>query len=349
MSAAMSRGHDRASAAHVSASGVDVLSDVLGSVRLSGSMLFLVEASRPWMSWAPPAEAFRALVLPSAQHLVSYHIVTEGECWAGLRGAPPEHFTAGDVLVVPHGDAYYLADPADARATYDAEEAVHFFRRMAAGELPTTLDEGGGGQATRFICGFLGCDVRPFNPVLAALPPVTHLRPPAAGPDRLRHLVEFALAELRGRTAGSHGVLRRLAELMFVEVVRRHLETMPGTQAGWLAGLRDPLVGRALALLHQAPARRWSLEALAGKAGTSRTVLAERFTQFVGQPPMQYLRQWRMQLATRMLAEPGASKVSAVAEAVGYDSEASFSRAFKKSVGAAPGEWRDRALARAAA
>jgi AraC-like DNA-binding protein len=306
-------------------------------------MLFLVQATRPWMSWAPPAEAFRPLVLPSSQHLVSYHIVSEGECWAGLRGAPPERFTAGDVLVVPHGDPYYLADPADARPAYDASEAVRFFRRMAAGELSTTVDEGGGGQATRFICGFLGCEVRPFNPVLGALPPMMHLRPPANGPDRLRHLVEFTLAELRSRSAGSHGVLRRLAELMFVEVVRRHLETMRGTQAGWLAGLRDPLVGRALALLHQAPARRWSLDALAEQAGTSRSVLAERFMQFVGQPPMQYLRQWRMQLATRLLAAPGARKMAAIAEAVGYDSEASFSRAFKKSIGAAPGEWRARA------
>jgi len=242
--------------------------------------------------------------------------------------------------VVPHGDAYFLAAPADARATYGTQEAVRFFRRMAAGELPATVNEGGGGERTRFICGFLGCDLRPFNPVLAALPRVVHLRPPQHGADGLRHLVDFALGELRSRTAGGRGVLARLAELMFVEVVRRHLEAVPGPETGWLAGLRDPLVGRVLALLHEAPARRWSLGALAAAAATSRSVLAERFAHFVGQPPMQYLRQWRLQLATRMLAGPGATKVAAVAEAVGYDSEASFSRAFKKSVGAAPARWR---------
>ena len=135
-------------------------------------------------------------------------------------------------------------------------------------------------------------------------------------------------------------MLLRLAELMFVEVVRRHLETMADAQTGWLAGLHDPLVARTLSLLHGAPAKHWTLEELAAQAGTSRSVLAERFAHFVGQPPMQYLTQWRMQLATRLLAEPGARKVAAVAEAVGYESEAAFSRAFKKCVGIAPAAWR---------
>ena len=170
-----------------------------------------------------------------------------------------------------------------------------------------------------------------------------HLRAPGRSVDGLRYLVDFALVELRSRSPGGTDVLKRLAELMFVEVVRRHLETMPGAQdGGWLAGLRDPLVGRALALLHGEPARRWTLAALAAEASTSRSVLAERFARFAGQAPMEYLRQWRMQLAARLLAERGAVKLAAVAEAVGYDSEAAFSRAFKKSAGAAPAAWRAR-------
>ncbi|AMO22470.1 AraC family transcriptional regulator [Ramlibacter solisilvae] len=317
-----------------------MLSDVLRSVRLTGSMLFLVDATTPWRSWAPQTEAFRRVVLPGSQHMVSYHVVTRGRCWAGLRDAPPESFETGDVLVIPHGDAYFLANPPDARASYGPEEAVAFFRQMAAGELPSVVPEGGGGaQQTQFICGFLGCDRRPFNPVLASLPRMIHLRGATALDGAMRHLVDFALCELREPAPGGKDVQLRLAELMFIEVVRRCLTTMAATQAGWLAGLGEPMVARALTLLHGAPARHWTLAELATQAGASRSVLAERFVQFVGQPPMQYLIQWRMQLATRMLAEPGA-KVSGVAAALGYQSESAFSRAFKKCAGAAPGGWR---------
>lgn len=342
----MNADHDRASGSLAAASGFDVLSDVLRCVRLTGSMLFLVDAHPPWMSWAPKTEAFRRVVLPASQHLISYHIVTQGGCWAGLRDAPPERFETGDMLVVPHGDAYYLADPPGTEAAYGPEEAVAFFRSMAAGEMPSIVSEGGDGvEQTQFICGFLGCDLRPCNPVLDALPAMVHLRAASRSTDRMRHLIEFALCELREPSSGGRGVLLRLAELMFVEVVRRHLETMADTQSGWLAGLHDPLVARTLSLLHGAPSRRWTLEGLASQAGTSRSVLAERFAHFVGQPPMQYLTQWRMQLATRLLAEPGARKLAAVAEAVGYESEAAFSRAFKKCVGIAPAAWRLREAA----
>ena len=337
----MNADHDRASGSHAAASSFDVLSDVLRCVRLTGSMLFLVDAHSPWMSWAPKTEAFRRVVLPASQHLISFHVVTQGGCWAGLGDAPPERFETGDVLVVPHGDTYYLADPCGTEAAYGHEEAVAFLRSMAAGELPSIVREGGDGvESTQFICGFLGCDVKPCNPVLEALPAMVHLRAAIGSNDRMRHLIEFALCELREPSSGGQDVLLRLAELMFVEVVRRHLGTMADAQTGWLAGLHDPLVARTLSLLHGAPARRWTLDRLAAQAGTSRSVLAERFAHFVGQPPMQYLTRWRMQLATRLLAEPGARKLAAVAEAVGYESEAAFSRAFKKCVGVAPAAWR---------
>lgn len=337
----MSQIHDPASASPAAASGLDVLSDVLRTVRLTGSMLFLVDATTPWRSWAPQTEAFRRVVLPTSQHIVSYHIVTRGSCWAGLRDATPERFESGDVLLIPHGDAYFLADPLDAPPLYGADEAVAFFRSMSSGELPSAINEGGAGPAqTQFICGFLGCDRRPFNPVLAALPRLVHLHASDATDDRrMRHLIDFALAELRQRTSGGRDVLLRLAELMFVEVVRRHLASLPATQTGWLAGLNDPLVARCLALLHAEPARAWSLPALAERIGASRSVLAARFTRFVGQPPMQYLTQWRLQLASRLLVEPG-TKVATVAAAVGYESEAAFSRAFKKHAGLSPAVWR---------
>lgn len=335
----MISGHDQSSGSHALASGLDVLSDMLRSVRLTGAMLFLVEASTPWVSWAPPAESFRRIVLPDAQHLVSLHIVTRGGCWAGLAGAASQRLEAGDVLVVPHGHAYYLADPPEAERTYGHDEAVTFFRDMAAGKLPPTVVEGGDGPGkSQFICGFLGCDLRPFNPVLSALPRLFCIRPPLSG-NGMSHLIAFALNELREPRSAGQLVRLRMAELLFIEVMRRYLEALPSEQTGWLAGLRDPLVARALALLHNAPAQSWTLDALAAQAATSRSVLAERFAHFIGQPPMQYLRGLRMQLASRLLAEDGA-KVASVAAAVGFESEAAFSRAFKKSVGLSPDEWR---------
>jgi len=342
--AAMSKDHDRASEPNAAASGFDVLSDMLRSVRLTGSMLFLVDASAPFCSWAPRTEAFRRLVLPSSQHMISFHIVTRGECWGGLNDQPPQRFEAGDALVIPHGDAYYLANPPEAERSYGHDEAVTFFRHMAAGKMPSTVIEGGAGpENTQFICGFLGCDSRPFNPVLSALPRMLHVRSAMDAQDATSHLIAFALHELRELRSGAQEVKLRMAELLFVDVMRRHLATMPSAQTGWLAGLRNPLVARVLSLLHDAPARNWTLDTLATRAGTSRSVLAERFTHYVGQPPMQYLTQLRMQLASRLLVVAGA-KLIAIAEAVGYESEAAFSRAFKKCVGVSPGEWRRQRL-----
>jgi AraC-like DNA-binding protein len=208
---------------------------------------------------------------------------------------------------------------------------------MAAGRLPPTVIEGGGGPGkSQFICGFLGCDVRPFNPVVSALPRAFRVRPPMQA-DGTPHLIALALQELHQDRLGGRIVKLRIAELLFADVIRRYLETLPTEQTGWLAGLRDPLIARVLALLHAAPAHSRTLEALAAQAATSRSVLAERFVHLIGQPPMQYLRQLRMQVASRLLAEDGA-KVAAVAAAVGFGSEAAFSRAFKRCLGVSPDE-----------
>ncbi len=323
----------------------DVLSDVLRTIRLSGAMLFLVQASAPWRSHAPETRAFAHHVMPHVQHLVSYHIVVQGQCWGGLAGEPLQPLAAGDALIVPHGDAYALASLPDVAPSYSDADAVAFFRAMAAGELPSLVTEGGtGSERTTFICGFLGCDARPFNPILWALPRVIHMPHVTQPGDRLSHLMAYALAELRDPGAGGRDVLLRLAELMFVEVVRRHLAGAPAAPTGWLAALRDPLTSRVLARMHAEPARPWTLGTLGEGTGASRSTMAERFAQLVGQPPMHYLAGWRMQLATRLLAYPGV-KVRAVADAVGYASEAAFSRAFKKHAGLSPNVWRERATA----
>ncbi len=321
----------------------DVLSDVLRTVRLTGALFFLVDARSPWVEEVPRAAAFSSVLLPEAQHLISYHIVTKGSCWGGLTDGSGSSaaLEAGDILVIPHGHPYAMSSPRGLRAPYPPEEVLAFFRGMASGELPLVVTEGGRGpERLQVLCGFLGCDVRPFNPVLAALPPLLHLRRDVtAADDPLGPLIQFALREVRERRPGGRCALLRLSELLFVEVVRRYLASAPADRQGWLSGLRDPQVGHALELLHQRPAFPWTLHRLAREVGLSRSSLADRFTHFVGQPPMRYLARWRMQLAARLLAE-GASKVSAVALDVGYDSEAAFSRAFKRIVGMAPAAWR---------
>jgi AraC-like DNA-binding protein len=324
---------------------VDVLSDVLRNVRLTAALFFPMETSSPWVDEVPRAAKFASILLPGAQHVVSYHIVRQGRCWAAVRGETPVRLEAGDVLVVPHGDSYVMASAPDLRSGLPPDAVLQFFREMAAPSAPLVVTEGGGGRdRAEVICGFLGCDVRPFNPVLEALPRALYIRG-RAGADRLCQLVELALAESRERQSGSRCVLLHLGELLFVEVVRRYLESLTDHDTGWLAGLRDPVAGRALALMHNRPAEDWSLERLARESGVSRSLLAERFTRLIGHPPMRYLSRWRIQLASGLLRDD-AAKVSAVAFAVGYQSEAAFSRAFKASLGTSPGGWRRQQLIR---
>lgn len=215
------------------------------------------------------------------------------------------------------------------------------FDRAARAERPVRLRYGDGAEPdAHVVCGFLGCDARPFNPLLATLPRVLRASD-RAGPagSWLSRFVEAAETEARQPRPGGDGVLARLSEIMFVEVVRRHLEALPADRAGWLAGLRHPQVGRALAALHARPGEDWTLDALGREAGLSRSALAERFAALVGEPPMQYLARWRMQVAASLLASSHDS-VAAVGARVGYASEAAFNRAFRKLVGVPPATWR---------
>ena len=353
----MAQSHDRASVllAESSASALerpeaspacgepatDPLSDVLRMVKLTGALYFLVDASAPWGIEVPQADAFAGIILPRAQHVVSYHIVLEGAGWVSMPGVAPLRFEAGDILVMPHADAYSMLSAPGQPPEYDAKATVLFFREMAAGRLPFVIEEGGGGaERARFVCGYLGCDMQPFNPVLSALPKLLHVRRPTAAPGGLlARLIDLTLAEAQERRIGGACIRLKLSELMFVEVIRRYLETLPVGQGGWLSGLRDPVIGRVLSMLHERPAHAWTLKELADRAGASRAVVAERFAHLVGCPPMHYLTLWRMQVAGRLLAD-GAMKVAATAHEVGYESEAAFSRAFKKAVGVPPAQWR---------
>jgi AraC-like DNA-binding protein len=321
----------------------DTLSEVLSAVHLTGSVFFDVTASAPWVAEAPPAAQIADKVTPGAQHAIEYHVVTRGSCWITLLGDgafEPVRLTEGDIAVIPHGDPHVVSSAPGMRA----ETNLDIHRRPEDdNELPFRLRTGGDGPGdTHLICGFFSCDARPFNPLLESLPRFMRFGRDAsrASSGLLDQFIRLASAETANKRAGSQGILNRLSELMFVEVIRLHMDQLAtGADTGWLAGLRDPLVGRALTLLHARPAHAWTLEELAAEAGTSRSALADRFGQLVGCAPIQYLTQWRMQIAARRLAEPGV-KVSTVGFEVGYASEAAFSRAFKKVVGRSPGQWR---------
>lgn len=311
----------------------DVLSDVLSAVRLTGAVYFDFALTSPWVAEAPPAEVIAPVVMPDAQRVIEYHLVARGSCWAHAVGEAPVRMREGDIVLFPQGDPHVLSSAPGLRAAPDPS----MYARSAA-PLPIVFEHGGGGpEESRVICGFLGFDDRPYNPLLDSLPRTMHLH---VSPDDgwIGSMFMTAVKESRSRRPGGENVLARLSELMFVEAVRRHLEQLPDARTGWLAGLRDPIVGQALAALHGDPAAAWTVDTLARRAGASRSVLAERFTALVGQPPMQYLTMWRMQLASKRLID-GAG-VADVAGAVGYESEAAFSRAFKKTVGKAPAAWR---------
>lgn len=218
-------------------------------------------------------------------------------------------------------------------------------RYVRPATFPIVHEFGGGGpERPRIVCCFLGIDERPYNPLLAALPKTIHLGASDAsarpGSGWLGGLLTIAAKESSTAAPGGQNVLERLSELLFVEAIRRYVDTLPPNQTGWLAGLRDPVIGEALSALHAEPAEVWTVERLARSVGVSRSVLAERFTEMVGQPPMQYLALWRMQLASRLLAEGG--RVAAVSASAGYESEAAFYRAFKKVMGQSPAAWRRR-------
>jgi AraC-like DNA-binding protein len=327
----------------------DTLSDVLRSIRLRSAMYYFVSCAENWVAEAPVSQAIAAAVMPGADHVMAFHVVTQGECWAAITGETPRKVHRGDVVMLPHGDAHIMSSAPGMRAKID----IDGFFELASQQRPFRLAYNGAsmpavsparetsaqaGASTTLVCGFVACDMRPFNPLIATLPRLLHLS--AAESDSWsEQFVQWAAAESACRRPGSDALLERMSEMMFVDAVRRHIDSLPEQSAGWLSGLRDRFVGRAMALLHEKPATSWTIDDLSKQVGLSRSALHERFVELVGQPPMQYLAQWRMQLASRLLRD-SQSSVASIALEVGYESEAAFARAFKRMVGAPPAAWR---------
>ncbi len=314
---------------------MDAFSEVLSGVKLNGAVYFTAEFSAPWGLTTPAANAMAARLAPGAEHLVLYHLLVDGEAVVEFAGGQSLQLTSGDVVVFPSGDMHHISSKGAIRPFPN----YGITAKIQSRDL-TPLRAGGGGDVSRFVCGYMTCDPYVCRPILSALPPAfkVNLRTDRSGlwlENSILHLVEEAVS---GRI-GSEAMLAKLSEALFVDTVRRYAARLPEQQTGWLTGARDPIVGRSLGLLHSRVAHPWTIADLAEQVGISRSALVERFTRYLSEPPMAYLTRWRLQLAARAL-ESSSRGVADIAADVGYESEAAFNRAFKREFGQPPGRYR---------
>jgi AraC-like DNA-binding protein len=332
---------------------MDVLSDVLRVVRLSGAVFFTADFSSPWGLESPTPVALQSALMPEAECLVLFHILVEGECEVVCEGLPVTTMESGDVVVLPRGDWHMMRS----RGATTTTPLTSIFTPGRHDE-PPLLSYGGGGPSSRFVCGYLNYDQR-FSPLVEALPTLLAVRArddysiidavdagggramdvPPGSSTWLGTTLKFTISEARAERPGNGAMLGRLTELMFVEIIREYMQRLGTGHIGWLAGLNDAAVGKALRVMHGNPVRDWTVDDLAREAAVSRSVLAQRFTELVGETPMRYLANWRMQLAKQLMRE-GTRNIQEVATRVGYESEAAFNRAFKRMTGSPPATWR---------
>jgi AraC family transcriptional regulator, alkane utilization regulator len=322
---------------------MDALSDVLKLLRLQGAVFLNAEFTAPWCISSSFGVASIGQRLAGAEHLMYFHFVTEGACRLRLHDAAQVlEITAGDMVLFPNDTRHLLGSdlhllPVDSETLVDAEAGKD--------DDLIRMRHGGGGAVTRIVCGYLACDRSVCRPLLQALPRVLRI-PVGEGPASalVRELFRVGVRESLALRPGAESMLAKVSELMFVEALRRYVEDLPPGGKGWLAGIRDAQVGRALALLHGEPGRAWTVDELGREVALSRSALAERFTALVGEPPIQYLVRWRLALAAQSL-RAGRDAIVRVAERSGYESEAAFNRAFKREFGIPPAAWRKAGVA----
>lgn len=312
---------------------VDLLSDALNLVHLTGGLIFRIDIRGPWgIAANPTLEKYAPLLPTGTNQIIAFHVVLDGECWMRRHVAVDwMRATAGEAVVFTDGGPHDLADR--------PERATVPFASMLGGrsvlDIRNERFATGPGEPTSILCGFLGCDRRAFEPLCRSLPPMIVVR---LG-TRMETLVRYAIVNALDDGPGAAGLRARLAELLFLSTLRLYIRGLPDNATGWLAGLRDPLVAHALQAMHAQPFRHWSVEDLATFTASSRSVLAARFREIIGDPPMRYLTRLRMQIAARRLTESRRS-IDDIADAVGYDSSAAFQRAFKRCFGVPPATWR---------
>jgi AraC-like DNA-binding protein len=316
---------------------MDLLSEVLSAVRLEGALFFNAEFTAPWCLSSSGPTGIAPYISPKARHLIIFHFLTDGHAYAALKGGKREELNAGDIVIFPHGDSHLLGNgppqkPVDSVQTFASKlsqglKVVHY---------------GGGGELTRFVCGYMACDPHLSETFLAGLPHMLKVSVANEVSGRwIENSIRFSVNEMSGPDAGSSLVVEKLSEVLFVETLRRYITALPPNQTGWLAGARDAIIGKALALLHADPTHPWTVDDLAHRVGVSRTRLGERFRHFLGLSPIAYLTEWRMKLGAEAL-QTTENSVAEVAAAVGYNSEAAFNRAFKRAYHAPPAQFRQK-------
>ena len=314
---------------------MDAFSEILAAVKLKGALYFSADFSSPWNVSSPPSKELGPALAPGAPHLLIYHLVVEGKALARTKKGESLTLEAGDIVVFPHGDPHQLMS--GERASNDLTPDI--IKKILTRDL-RPLRGGGGGQNTRFVCGYMACDPFMCRPILEGLPRIlkVNIRSDNSGnwlENSILHLVE----EAGSGKAGSDAMLAKLSEALFVDTLRRYVAGLPEEQIGWLAGARDPIVGKSLAILHSRVSQPWTIADLAREVGLSRSALVDRFSRFLAVPPMAYLTQWRLQLAARALTTTPRG-IADIAADVGYESEAAFNRAFKREFELPPARYR---------
>jgi AraC-like DNA-binding protein len=315
---------------------MEVLSEVLKAVKLDGALFYNAEFSAPWCARSIDARTVTSYLSPNSQHVIMFHLLTEGRGYAHVDGDDrPLPLNAGDIVIVPHGDAHILGNGLSVTAV----DRAQVLKQVLSQGLKVSR-MGGGGELTKFVCGYLSCDPELSRVFLGGLPPIlkVSIRDDTSG-QWLENSIRYSVDNADASRPGGEAVLAKLSEVLFVETLRRYIALLPQEQTGWLAGVRDQEVGKALALLHRTPAHPWTIAALANEVGISRSVLAERFRRFLSKTPMAYLTGWRLQLGAQMLKSTSRS-VAYIAAEVGYESEPSFNRAFKREFGLPPARFR---------
>ena len=315
---------------------MDVLSEVLKVVKLQGALFYNGEFSSPWSIRATSSQALARYFAAGAQHVIIYHLLTQGRASVRMDSGQRVTLNAGDLVMLPHGDPHIMENGPPTKTVDESEQIAEV---LSQGLKLWRL--GGGGEVTRFVCGYMACEPRLSEVFLSGLPPLfkVNIHNDASG-RWLENSIRFSVDQGSDSRAGGKAVLAKLSEVLFIETLRAYIAKLPPQQTGWLAGARDSEVGETLALMHRNPAHPWTLAALAKETGVSRSVLAERFRHYLSEPPMAYLTRWRLQLGAQMLSSTSYS-VAQVADEVGYESEAAFNRAFKREFTLPPARFRN--------
>lgn len=316
---------------------MDVLSEVLSAVRLEGALFFHGEFSAPWCFSSSGRAGFEPHLKPPVRHIVFFHFLIEGRAYAAMQSGERVELTAGDIVIFPHGHPHLVGN---GPAVKPVDSFTTFSKHLAEGLK--VVHHGGSGELTRFVCGYMACDPHLCETILAGLPDMFRVSVADEPSGRwIENSIRFSVAEVSDHDAGSSLVVEKLAEVLFIETLRRYINSLPPDRTGWLAGARDQVIGKTLALMHQDPSHPWTVEDLARRVGLSRTRLAERFRHFLGMSPISYLTGWRLKLGAEKLRSTKSS-VAEVAFDVGYNSEAAFSRAFRRAFDAPPAQFRQR-------